>query len=79
MAKVKVFLSFEFDGDRDIYRNFFAQADRGDSCHEIEDYSLNEAYRPHDNSWLKKARSQISRLGHRDCCFGTGYTQRSGG
>ena len=61
MAKVKVFLSFEFDGDADIYRNFFAQADRGDSCHEIENYSLNEAYRPHDNSWLKKARLQISR------------------
>ena len=61
MAKVKVFLSFEFDKDRDIYRNFFAQADRGDSCHEIENYSLNEAYRPHDDSWLKKARLQISR------------------
>ena len=59
MAKVKVFLSFEFDRDADLYRNFFAQACRGDSCHEIEDYSLNEAYRPHDESWLKKARQQI--------------------
>ena len=59
MAKVKVFLSFEFDRDADLYRNFFAQADRGDSCHDLEDYSLNEAYRPHDDSWKKKARKQI--------------------
>ena len=59
MAKVKVFLSFEFDRDADLYRNFFAQARRGDSCHDLEDYSLNEAYRPHDESWLKKAREQI--------------------
>ena len=26
MAKVKVFLSFEFDRDADLYRNFFQQA-----------------------------------------------------
>ena len=61
MAKVKVFLSFEFSRDEELHRNFYAQADRGDSDHEIEDYSLQEAYRPHDNSWLKKARLQISR------------------
>lgn len=61
MAKVKVFLSFEFDRDADLYRNFFAQARRGDSSHDIEDYSLNEAYCPHDNSWKKKARKQIDR------------------
>lgn len=59
MAKVRVFLSFEFDRDADLYRNFFTQASRGDSSHEIEDYSLNEAYRPHDDSWLQTARSQI--------------------
>ena len=58
MAKVKVFLSFEFDRDADLYRNFFAQA-RSHSSHKIEDYSLNEAYRPHDDSWKKKAREQI--------------------
>ena len=61
MAKVKVFLSFEFDKDEELHRNFFAQVARGDSCHEIEDCSLNEAYRPHNNSWLKKAQAQISR------------------
>lgn len=59
MAKVKVFLSFEFDRDADLYRNFFQQERRGDSCHDLEDYSLNEAYRPHDERWLKKAREQI--------------------
>ena len=59
VAKVKVFLSFEFDRDADLYRNFFAQARRVDLSHDIEDYSLNEAYRPHDESWLKKARKQI--------------------
>ena len=62
MAKVKVFLSFEFDKDEELHRNFYAQADLGDSCHEIEDYSLKEAYPPHnDTGWLKKARSLISR------------------
>ena len=62
MAKVKVFLSFEFDRDEELHRNFYAQTDRGDSCHDIEDCSLNEAYKPHDESWLKKANAQISRL-----------------
>ena len=60
MAKVKVFLSFEFDKDDELHHNFYAQASRGDSCYEIENYSLNEAYRPHDDSWLKKARRLIS-------------------
>ena len=59
MASVKVFLSFEFDKDNDLHRNFYAQADQH-SGYEIEDVSLNEAYRPHDNSWVKKARKQIS-------------------
>ncbi len=27
----------------------------------VIDYSLQEAYRPHDDSWLKKANLQISR------------------
>ena len=62
MAKVKVFLSFEFGRDNELHHNFYGQAARGDSCHEIEDYSLKEAYKPHnDRSWLKKARDLISR------------------
>ena len=61
MAKVKVFLSFEFDKDNELHHNFYAQAARGDSCHEIEDYSLKEAYQPHSDSiWLKKAKRLIS-------------------
>jgi hypothetical protein len=60
MGKVKIFLSFEFDRDKALYRGFFEQAAKH-SCHQIVDCSLNEAYRPHDNGWLKKARAQISR------------------
>ena len=59
MAKVKVFLSFEFDRDTDLYRNFLQQADRGDSDHDFEDCSMDEAYQPHNDSWKKKARNQI--------------------
>ena len=60
MAKVGIFLSFKFDKDNDLHRNFYAQAERGDSSHEIIDYSLNEPYRSHDESaWLKKARAKI--------------------
>ncbi|MDE0012406.1 MAG: TIR domain-containing protein [Candidatus Poribacteria bacterium] len=61
MAKVKVFLSFEFDKDNELHHNFYAQASRGDSFHKIEDYSLKEAYQPHnDRIWLKKAKHLIS-------------------
>ena len=60
MAKVKVFLSFEFDKDEELHRNFYAQAAEH-SCHDIEDYSLKETYPPHnDSNWLKKARHLIS-------------------
>lgn len=58
MAKVRVFLSFEFTRNRDLHRNFYCQADRGDSRHDIEDCSLNEQYRP-DDGWLNKARNKI--------------------
>lgn len=57
MAKVKVFLSFEFAKDAELRGSFFAQAHH--SSYEIEDYSLKEAYRPHNNSWKKKARKLI--------------------
>ena len=60
MAKVKVFLSFEFDKDNKLHHNFYAQAAEH-SCHQIEDYSLKEAYKPHnDSSWLRKANHLIS-------------------
>ena len=57
MAKVRVFLSFEFDKDEELHRNFYVQAKK-ESRHSIRDYSLNEAYRP-DESWLKKAKAKI--------------------
>ena len=60
MAKVKVFLSFEFDRDNELHHNFYVQAAEH-SCYSIQDYSMIEAYRPHDvRSWLKEARSLIS-------------------
>ena len=60
MAKINVFIGFEFDRDEELHRNFYAQAAEH-SDHEIADYSLNELYKPQDASWLKKARAQISR------------------
>ena len=60
MAKVKVFLSFEFDKDGELYRNFLQQAARGDSDHDFEDCSMDEAYQPHNDSWKKKAAEQIA-------------------
>ena len=60
MAKVRVFLSFDFDRDEELHRNFYAQTepDKDNSRHAIEDYSLNEAYSPSEN-WLNKARNKI--------------------
>lgn len=58
MAKVRVFLSFEFTRNRDLRPSFYYQADRGDSLHDIEDCSLDEQYRP-DDKWLNKARNKI--------------------
>ena len=58
MEKVKVFLSFEFKRDANLRGSFFEQAHH--SSYEIEDYSLKEAYRPHNNSWKKKARKLIN-------------------
>ena len=50
MAKVKVFLSFEFEKDNEHRNNFYTQTDHGDSCHKIENYSLDEPYKLHDNT-----------------------------
>ena len=60
MPKVKIFLSFEYGRDNELHHNFYAQAAEH-SSYNIEDYSMQEAYRPHnDRSWLKKARDLIS-------------------
>ena len=58
MAKVSVFLSFEFDQDKNLHRSFYAQAKQR-SKHSIRDESLNER-RP-DAEWLKFARKQIAK------------------
>ena len=58
MTKVRVFLSFEFDKDSKLHRNFYTQAEE-QSYYNICDYSLNEAYQPHSNEWLQKTRNQI--------------------
>ena len=57
MAQVKVFLSFEFDKDGELYGDFIAQAPQH-SQYKIIDCSLNEPYHP-DAQWLDKARNQI--------------------
>ena len=59
MAKIKVFVSFEFEKDREHYRRFRGEAP-GRSCHKIEDNSLNEPYKLHDDEWVRKAREKIS-------------------
>ena len=58
MAKVKVFLSFEFDKDRELQPNFFAQA-KDHSDYAIKDYSLQETRKPDASSWVRKAERQI--------------------
>ena len=57
MAKVKVFLSFEFDRDNHLYQRFRNESKQC-SRHKIIDKSLNEPYHP-DDKWLQKARAQI--------------------
>lgn len=43
MAKVRVFLSFEFDKDKPLHRNFYEQA-KEHSCYAIRDYSIMGRY-----------------------------------
>ena len=54
--KVGVFVSFEFDKDEELHRNFYKQAKKH-SRHVIQDVSLNER-RP-STEWLKHAKGQI--------------------
>ena len=59
MAKIKVFVSFGFEKDRGLYHSFCKEAAEH-SDHKIEDNSLNEPYRLHDDEWVWKAREKIS-------------------
>ena len=56
MAAVRIFLSFEFDKDNHLRRNFYALA-KENSSYRVEDHSLKEDY-PTDQ-WLDKARKKI--------------------
>ena len=56
IRKVGVFVSFEFDKDEELHRNFYKQAKKH-SRYDIQDFSLNER-RP-SAEWLKYAKKQI--------------------
>ena len=55
----KVFVSFDYDTDRDLYGNLVEQAKRGDSAVTIIDQSLPSAV--HDEDWKREARKRIRR------------------
>lgn len=59
MAKKKVFLSFDFDNDKNLKNSFIAQAKLPDSPFSVNDFSLKEAYP--DDKWVSKAQSAIAR------------------
>lgn len=54
---VRVFVSFDYDTDRDLYGNLVGQARRGDSAVAIADQSLPGAF--HDDAWKREARARI--------------------
>ncbi len=56
MPTLNIFVSFEFDKDKDLQNNFYAQAKR-QTNHRIRDCSLHESY-PTD-AWKNKARNAI--------------------
>lgn len=57
MATVNIFVSFEFDKDKDLRNNFYKQA-KTLSPHRIGDSSLRKIYP--NNDWKDKARNAIS-------------------
>ena len=56
MATLNIFVSFEFDQDRDLQNNFYRQAEE-ETEHRIRDCSLHESYP--DEAWRDKARNAI--------------------
>ena len=59
MAKIRVFISFDFDNDRVLKEFIIEQAKRDDSPFEISDLSLKEAAPM--KTWEDKARAAIRR------------------
>ena len=58
MPNLRIFISFEFDKDKDLKSNFVRQA-RDYTPHRVEDCSLREAYP--DSEWKDKASKSIRR------------------
>ncbi len=56
MTRLNIFVSFEFDKDRDLQNSFYEQA-RTLTQHRIRDCSLHETYP--DENWRNKARAAI--------------------
>ena len=57
MPTLNIFVSFQFDKDKDLQNNFYQQAKLGTN-HRIRDCSLHESYP--DEAWKGKARNAIS-------------------
>lgn len=56
MAEVRIFLSFEFDKDKHLHRNFYELAKKN-SSYRVKDHSLKEGYPTKE--WLDEARKKI--------------------
>ena len=56
MAEVRIFLSFEFDKDKQLYCNFYAQAQEN-SSYRVKNHSLRQDYPTEE--WLDKAKKNI--------------------
>ena len=56
MPTLNIFVSFEFDKDKDLQNNFYRQA-KQETPHRIRDRSLHESYP--DEAWKNKARNAI--------------------
>lgn len=59
MAKVRLFISFDFDHDEDLRNLLVGQAKNPDSPFDIADWSLKEAL---SGDWKKKVRDRIKHV-----------------
>ncbi len=60
MAALNIFVSFEFDKDDKLRKDFYGQA-KNRTNHRIRDRSLRESYP--DDKWKKKAKDAIKEWG----------------
>ena len=58
MPTLNIFVSFEFDKDKNLQNNFYQQA-KEETNHSIRDCSLHESYP--NAAWKRKAKNAISR------------------